>query len=88
MFSDIPLTVINTLSEVLASSKPSTDTKHVCCPPSPFSKGMKLNVLVNCNSLLTIIPIVDGDAKSCLSQLTLTRDGGTPSTTVTIQMRL
>ena len=59
------------------------------CPLSSLSNGEKLIVLVNSKPLLEVIPILDDDdVKLCLFQLTITRDDDTPSTTVTVQVRV
>ena len=80
----LPLTIIVTLSELSASLKPFTDTEHVYCPLSLLSSGENVIIRVCCNpSILDIIVAV-----SSLSQLTITRDGDTPLTTVAIQERV
>ena len=80
----LPLTIIVTLSELSASLKPFTDTEHVYSPLSLLSSGENVVILVCCNpSSLDTIAVV-----SSLSQLTITRDGDTPLTTVAIQVRV
>ena len=77
------------LSEPLASLKPLTDAEQVYCPPSFLNNGENVIVLVYSNPLILISLILDdGDAKFCLSQLTITSDGDTPGATVTVQVRL
>ena len=85
----LPLTIIITLSELSASPKPVTDTEQICSPLSLLSNGENVIILVYCSPSLTVILILDdGDVKSRLSQLTITSDDDTPSTTVTVQVRM
>ena len=78
-----------TLFELSASSKPVTDAEQVYCPLSLLNNGENVIILVYCSPLLMVILILDdGIVKSCLSQLTITSDDCTPSTTVTVQVRM
>ena len=87
--NNIPLTTTIVLSEALASLKPLTDAEQVYCPPSFLNNGENVIVLVYSNPLILISLILDdGDAKFCLSQLTITSDDDTPGATVTVQVRL
>ena len=84
------MTIIITLSELSASSKPLTDTEQVYCPPSLLSSGENVIIVVYCDPLLVTLDIVtrgESDNEAPPLQLTSTSDEGTPSSTVTVQVR-
>ena len=86
----LPFTTTISLSELSASGKPVTNTEQVYCPPSLLSSGENVIILVYCNPLLVTSDIVtrgESDNEVPSLQLTTTSDGGTPSATVTVQVR-
>ena len=85
------MTIIITLSEVLVSSKSVTDTKQVYCPLSLLRSEENVIILVYCNLLLVSSDIVtrdDSDNESPPLQSVIISDDDTPSTTVTVQVRM
>ena len=87
----LPLTTVIMLFELSASSKSSTDTEQVYCPPSLLSNGENVIILVYCNPLLVTSDIVtrgESDNEDPPLQLTSTSDDDIPLATVTAQVRM
>ena len=85
------MTITITLSDSSASSKPSTDTEQLYCPPSLLSSGENVIIVVYCNPLLVTSDIVtrgESDNEAPSLQLTFTSDDNTPLATVTVQVRM
>ena len=87
----IPFTTIVTLFDVVASSKPVTDTVQLYHPASSFSNGENVTVLVNNDMLLDnsdTLTLGDSDNELPPVQLTIIRCDETPTIAITEQVRV